>query len=139
MSAWIEKLSLEKNNLQLILDSEAPKKLESVPEEKNEQDPVSHALAAIDKTKYESITKFGWEQTGKQLKVYITEGMNGVGALKDNVSCEFEDKSFDLRIHGLNGKNYRLKVPELQSDISISLSKFNVKSNSISITLAKSK
>ena len=48
------------------------------------------------------------------MKVYVTSGIDGVGALgKDQVICEFEDKSFDLRIQGLNDKNYRLRIPEL--------------------------
>ena len=62
-------------------------------------DPVTNALNQIESTKYESITKFGWEQTGKNVKVYITSGLDGVGAIpKDNIACEFTDTSFDLRI-----------------------------------------
>ena len=89
---------------------------------------------------YEAITKFGWDQEGMKVKVYITSGLDGVGAIgKDNVTCEFEDKSFDLRVHNLNGKNYRLRIPELQDTIELSDCKFQVKSNSITITLKKSK
>ena len=44
---------------------------------------------------------------------------------------------FDLRIDGLNGKNYRLKVPELQHEISVCQSMYKVKSSGISITLTK--
>ena len=64
---------------------------------------------------FETIAKFGWDQEGKKVKVYITSGIDGVGSIpKDNISCEFEDTSFDLKIQDLNGKNYRLRIPTLQ-------------------------
>ena len=57
---------------------------------------------------------FGWDQSGNKVKVYVTSGLDGIGALgKDQVVCEFLDKSFDLRVQGLNNKNYRLRIPEL--------------------------
>ena len=46
---------------------------------------------------------------------------------------------FDLRIDGLNGKNYRLKVPQLQNEISVCQSMYKVKSSGITITLTKVK
>jgi hypothetical protein len=68
----------------------------------------------IEKMNYESLMNFGWDQTGNKVKVYVTSGVDGVGALvKAQVTCEFYDKSFDLRIQGLNNKNFRLKIPEL--------------------------
>ena len=87
---------------------------------------------------FESIKNFGWDQSGNKVKVYVTSGVDGVGSLgKDQVVCEFEDKSFDLRIQGLNNKNYRLRIPEPQHEISLSECKFNVKKNGVSITLIK--
>ena len=72
------------------------------------------------------------------MKVYLTSGLDGLKDLpKGQVSCEFEDNSFDLRIHGLNGKNLRFKVPNLQHNISVTDSKFQLKASSISITLHK--
>ena len=87
---------------------------------------------------YESIKNFGWDQNGNKVKVYITSGIDGVGALpKAQAICEFYDKSFDLMIQGLNNKNYRLKIPELQHEISLAECKYNVKKNGVSITLIK--
>jgi len=88
--------------------------------------------------KYETITKFGWDQANGKVKVYITSGLDGVGKIpKENIACEFEDIKFDLRIQNLNGRNYRLKVPELQGKIKFAECKFNIKSNGITITLVK--
>lgn len=131
--------------MQKILETQYPKKLETNPEEQKAEsaqpmDPVSNALQNIDNMKYETISKFGWEQGNGQVKVYIMSGIDGVGKIpKDNISCEFTDKSFDLRIHDLNSKNYRLRVPELQARIEIAESKFKVKSNSVTLYLKKTK
>ena len=87
-----------------------------------------------------SLTKFGWDQQGGKIKVYITSGIDGVGNIpKDQIACEFTDTSVDLQIYGLNGNNYRLRIPELQYTVDIAKCKYNVKSNGINITLAKEK
>ena len=87
---------------------------------------------------YETITKFGWDQANGKVKVYITSGLDGVGKIpKENITCEFEDDKFDLRIQNLNNKNYRLKIAQLQNKIKFGECKFNIKSNGISITLVK--
>ncbi len=70
------------------------------------QNPVENALNQIENMQFETIKNFGWDQSGNKIKVYITSGIDGVGAIgKDQVVCEFYDKSFDLRIQGLNNKN----------------------------------
>ena len=75
---------------------------------------MDNALDMIEKMNYETIMNFGWDQSGGKVKVYLTSGVDGIGELpKGQVVCDFYDKSFDLRIQSLNGKNYRLKIPEL--------------------------
>ena len=72
------------------------------------------------------------------MKVYITSGIDGVGKLpKGQVVCEFENQSFDLKIQDLDGRNFRLKIPEVQEDLDIGACKYNVKSNGVTITLIK--
>ena len=39
----------------------------------------------------------------------------------------------------MNGKNFRLRIPELHNQIDIALCKFNIKSNGVTITLQKNK
>ena len=104
LGEWANKLKQEKSKMEKILEQEKPRKIEKPQEEIVEKqieeikDPVSVALNAIENTKYETITKFGWEQDKGKVKVYITS-LDGVGSIpKENITCEFEDKSFDLRI-----------------------------------------
>jgi CRISPR/Cas system CMR-associated protein Cmr5 small subunit len=83
--------------------------------EEEKLDPITIALNKIDEMKYESIVKFGWDQAKDKVKIYITSGLDGVGKIpKDNITCEFEDNSIDLKVQVLNDKNYRLRIPELQ-------------------------
>jgi calcyclin binding protein len=60
---------------------------------------------------YTEISRFGWEDEGygkDKVTVHIMSGVDGVGELpKDNVTCTFTKDSFDLKILGLHGKNYR--------------------------------
>lgn len=87
---------------------------------------------------YRTITAFGWEQDDKEVKVRITSGLDGVGKLpKESVEVGFADRSFDLKVKDLNGTNYRLKITPLNKEINTKDSRFQVKTNSITITLAK--
>jgi hypothetical protein len=63
--------------------------------------------------------------------------LENVGTVKDNVTCDFTNCSFDLKVHGLNGKNYRLINDNLEKDIVPGQSKFVVKKNKVVITLQK--
>merc|ERR1711916_379050 len=57
----------------------------------------------------------------------------------DNVKCEFKKDEFDLTIHGLNGKNYRLLKDNLDKDIIPGNSKIIVKKDKVVVKLAKVK
>ena len=124
--------------MEKILETQYPKKLDKVEEEKTVEGPADVALKIIDKMVYEPLQKFGWDQKDKQVKVYITSGVDGIGKLpKGQVVCEFESNSFDLKINDLNGRNFRLKVPEVQEELDFAMCKYNVKSNGVTITLIK--
>ncbi|KAJ0407472.1 hypothetical protein P43SY_005013 [Pythium insidiosum] len=90
---------------------------------------------------YTEISRFGWEDEGygkDKVMVHIMSGIDGVGDLpKENVSCHFTKDSFDLKILGLGGKNYRLVKHHLDKEINPSKSSFRVKKNRIAITLWK--
>ena len=66
-------------------------------------------------------------------------GMEGVGACKERVSCDFTKSSFDLKILDFNGKDYRLFKDNLDKDIVPEESKVVVKKNRITITMRKAK
>lgn len=79
---------------------------------------------------YSTIGSFGWDQgdyNSDTVCIYITSGIDGVEKVKKEVSCDFTDNSFDLKVHGLNGKNYRLIKDNLDKDIVAAGSKVIVK------------
>jgi calcyclin binding protein len=89
---------------------------------------------------YEPISKFGWEQEGNTVKIYITSGIEGVGKIeRSNIDCEFNDQAVDLRILHFNGKNLRLKIAPLNGLIDPAACKIKVKSNSLTIEMVKAK
>jgi len=58
---------------------------------------------------FDPIQKYAWDQEGKWVKVYIS--LDKVGALdKSNITCEFEEKSFNLAVRGYEKKNLRLNI-----------------------------
>ena len=89
-------------------------------------------------TIYRTINSFGWEQDDKNVKVRVISGIDGVGSVpKENIIVEFTNNSFDLKIHELKGANYRLRIHPVNKEINGSESKYQVKSNSITVTLVK--
>jgi calcyclin binding protein len=91
------------------------------------------------------IQSFGWDQAGYgsknegKISVYVSENMRGVGEVRDNVTCEFGTDSFDLKVMGLKGRNYRLNKTNLEKDIVPEKCKFRVKADKITLTLWKKK
>lgn len=67
------------------------------------------AVSAKDLLAYETVSTFSWEQTDDTVKVLVP--MEGVS--KDLVTVNFTATSFDLKVTGLNGRNYRCAVPKL--------------------------
>ena len=86
--------------------------------------------------KYVPIESFGWDQSNKNVSVYVSN-LAGVGKNKDNVTCDFTSSSFDLRVHDLDGKSYRLTKGNLDKEIDPKKSKIKVKSDRITILLRK--
>ena len=73
------------------------------------------------------------------VSIYITSGVDGVGDIKDRVTCDFTKSAFDLKIMGLGSppRNYRLLKTNLEKEISPEKSKVIVKKNQIKIKLYK--
>lgn len=63
----------------------------------------------------------------------------GVGEAKDRVTANFTASSFDLQVHDLAGKNYRLVNNNLEKDIVPEESSFTVKKNKVVLKLKKKK
>jgi len=87
--------------------------------------------------KWSSVPFFYWDQTNTKVTVGVRE-LDGVGKLpSEQITCSFKKLSFDLRVMGLNGKNYRLQQARLQHEIVPGKSKMKVKANKIILYLWK--
>jgi len=89
---------------------------------------------------WQPLDKFSWEQgeyNTPWVNVYVP--LDGVGGAKERVTCDFTDNSFDLKVMGLNGANYRLYKDALEKDIIVGDSRFLVKANKVVIKMKKVK
>lgn len=83
---------------------------------------------------------YGWEQGEYNTPwVNVMVHVDGAGTVKDKVTCDFGQDSFDLRVVGACGKNYRLLVEALDKDIVPDESKIIVKKNRVTVKLKKVK
>ena len=86
------------------------------------------------------ISDYAWDQGGyNSATVSIFVDLPGVGAIKDQVEFSCTPSSFDLKVTGLDGKNYRLVKDSLDKDIVPNESKIIVKKDKIVIKLQKVK
>eukprot|EP00658_Telonema_sp_P-2_P083746 TRINITY_DN9149_c0_g1_i10.p1 TRINITY_DN9149_c0_g1~~TRINITY_DN9149_c0_g1_i10.p1 ORF type:complete len:243 (-),score=68.35 TRINITY_DN9149_c0_g1_i10:259-987(-) len=144
LQAEIDRLMAAQASAENAANESAP--AESAPAESAPAKPVLVAraptAATANSTHYIPIDKFAWDQgeyNTPWLTIYLTSGMDGVGAVKQDVNCDFGPRSFDLKIHGLGGKNYRMIKNKLDEEINVEKSKVVVKKNSVSIKLHKTK
>lgn len=89
---------------------------------------------------YTPIESFAWDQgayNSPTLTVFVD--LPEVGTVKDHVQVNFGKHSFDLRVLGLHGKNFRLVKDNLEKDIVPEESTFVVKNNKVVIKLQKKK
>ena len=106
--------------------------------------PATQAPSTTGALVYKPIDSFGWDQDPHGtdpafVYIFITSGVEGVGDAKERVSCDFNARSFDLKILDFNGANLRLFKNNLHDPIVPEASKFIVKKNSIKIKLQKVK
>uniref|UniRef100_A0A1J3JJK6 Calcyclin-binding protein n=2 Tax=Noccaea caerulescens TaxID=107243 RepID=A0A1J3JJK6_NOCCA len=83
---------------------------------------------------YVTLGTFSWEQDNEKVKMYIS--LEGVD--EDNVDAEFKPMALDVKIHQVQGKNYRCAIPKLHGEIVPEKCKVLVKPKRIVITMVKS-
>lgn len=82
------------------------------------------------------LNNYGWDQTNTTMKIYIT--LNNVHQLpKEAIVCNFTEKSLDLRVSGLDNRNYHLPINNLCGEIDAEKSSFKVKTDMIVVSLEK--
>ena len=84
------------------------------------------------------ISTYGWDQSDKFVKIYISD-INGLSELKqENVKSDFSEKSMSVELIGLNRKNYSLVISDLLKRIVPDQSSAKVKSGMVIVSLRKS-
>ncbi|KAI4372054.1 hypothetical protein MLD38_010338 [Melastoma candidum] len=82
---------------------------------------------------YTALSSFSWDQDNDKVKIYIS--LEGVD--REKTETEFKSTSVDIKIHDVNGKNYRYAIPKLNKEIEPEKCKVLVKPTRIVITLVK--
>jgi hypothetical protein len=123
-------------------ETEELKKVEEKKDMIHEKEEVVKKVApAVSRTSAISIkelSSFSWDQDSKKVSIYISDQLNGVGSLpKEQITCTFEKRSFDLKVIGLNGFNYGVVKSNLEKEIDVSASKMIVKADRIKLVLVK--
>lgn len=116
--------------------------------DKSKQDIVSHqpapaqAVRAKPKTDkpstyFVAIDTYGWDQSTKFVKIYVSSVPGLVGITEENVTATFGDKSFVLQIINSNGKGYSLEIHHLLKSIIPESSNVKLKNDMVVLNLCK--
>ncbi|CAI9611538.1 unnamed protein product [Staurois parvus] len=82
------------------------------------------------------ISNYGWDQSDKFVKIYITlKDIQNIPA--DNVQVQFTERSFELLVKDLNGKNHTMTVNNLLKPIAPENSSRKVKTDTVLLMLRK--
>lgn len=83
------------------------------------------------------IESYGWDESDKFCKIYITSLKDLNKVKEEDVKCNFTETTFDLRINNLNGVTYTLNISNLLKEIDPQASSVKVKSGMITVMLRK--
>lgn len=87
----------------------------------------------VPEIRYSTLSSFSWDQDIEKVKIYISLQ----GASKEKVELNHKARSFELKVHDVDGKNYRLGVPFLFKAIVPEKCSVIVKPTRISLILKK--
>mmetsp|Transcript_9972 Transcript_9972/g.15061 ORF Transcript_9972/g.15061 Transcript_9972/m.15061 type:complete len:113 (-) Transcript_9972:30-368(-) len=84
------------------------------------------------------MTKYTFYESGeKYIKVLLDFPGAKEQIKREQITCTFEIRSFEILVHDYKGENYKFAVPKLHCRILPKDSSFGFKSNNIVITLRK--
>lgn len=96
----------------------------------------THSVSNPQKCYEIKLNTYGWDQTNTTVKLYVT--LQNVHQLpKEAVTCNFTEKSLDLRVLGLDNKNYSLTIKNLCEEIDVNQSFVKIKTDMVVVSLAK--
>ncbi|KAJ8715041.1 hypothetical protein PYW08_005022 [Mythimna loreyi] len=96
----------------------------------------STASAAQNKRYQIKLNGYGWDQSDKYIKVFVT--LKNVQTVpKEQVYCKLTEKSMELHVENLENKDYLLVINKLLDTINIEESHWKQKTDMVVIFLAK--
>lgn len=114
----------QSQKVQVTAESKGPVKIAA---------PLQTSAAKRPETSYTTLGSFSWDQDNEKIKVYLfLEGVN-----EEKVVSNFQPSSFDVKLHDIEGKNYRCGVPKLNKAIVPEKCRLTVKPQRVIITLQK--
>ena len=84
---------------------------------------------------FDPIEKYAWDQGNKFVKIYVSLDKVKDLVKRENITCSFESKGFNLAIIGFEKKNLRLSFSNLSGEIKPEESNILVKSDMIIVRL----
>lgn len=85
---------------------------------------------------YVTLNEYTWEDSVGQVKVLVM--LKDVGKLpKENFTCNFGPRQFELLIRGYNGKNYRLACSKTHAPIDFEHCSYQIRPNRVNVILKK--
>ncbi|KAM4851484.1 calcyclin-binding protein-like [Thomomys bottae] len=121
-------LTSEKSKIEIEIKNKMQQKSQKKPQVDNEK--PAAVVAPITTGYTVKISNYGWDQSDKFVKIYIT--LTGVHQVPtENVQVHFTDRSFDLLVKNLNGKSYSMIVNNLLKPISVEGSSRKVKTDTV--------
>uniref|UniRef100_F6SVZ6 Calcyclin-binding protein n=1 Tax=Monodelphis domestica TaxID=13616 RepID=F6SVZ6_MONDO len=128
-------LTAEKSKLETEIKHKTKQKGEEKRETAEIEKPAA-VVAPISVGYTVKINNYGWDQSDKFVKIYIT--LTGVqNAPPENVQVQFTERSFEVLVKNLNGKNYSMTVNNLLKPISVEGSLRKIKTDTVLVLCKK--
>lgn len=105
-------------------------------EKESKREPGDAATETAVKGYTVKINNYGWDQSEKFVKIYITlKGVHKIPA--ENVKVTFTEKTFVLLVKDLDGKNHQMTINNLLSPIDVQESSRKVKTDMVIVMCRK--
>lgn len=102
----------------------------------NNAEPKKAVTPAANRCYDVKLTNYAWDQSEKFVKLFVT--ISNVHTLPEgNVHCDFDTRSVELTVKGLENRNYSFTIKNLLENIDTASSKWKLKKDMVVIMLAK--
>ena len=100
---------------------------------------VPNAVATVG-NEHKTLTKYSYSESGEKYVKVLLDFPDAKNLIhKDNVTCNFGDRTFEIFVNNYKGENYRFGVQNLHHRILTKDCSWSLKSNNVQITLRKRK